>query len=218
MHSTVVKITWCLLINGVLWMNSAAATLLIITIDQDENNFLSSISKPVIFDSHGLEQAQSTVKNLTNTLLPLMPAAGLAAPQIGLNEQIFIFSWNRQPENIQAVLNPDFVPLDEVIEASWEACFSCILCKYFCEIAYVPRYKNIQTIFYDDKGCQKKWVLQGFAAKVFQHEYDHIKGIVNIHKPGAQTKRFISRDVMNDFLDPFKKTVDAVHYIAPKAE
>ncbi len=83
---------------------------------------------------------------------PLAPAAGLAAPQIGINEQIFIFSWDRRFENIQVAINPTFFPLNETQEACWEACFSAILCKNACHIAFVPRYTRIQANFYDENG------------------------------------------------------------------
>lgn len=187
----------------------------IVAIDNDPKKTLTTPSHPLLLNQKGLFQAQETIKKLKEILRPLAPAAGLAAPQIGVNEQIFIFSWDRRFENIQAAVNPTFIPLKERQETCWEACFSAILCKDACHIAYVPCYTKIQAHFYDELGRLRTQILENFAARVFQHEYDHLQGIVNIYKPDVEMKSFPSLQEMDSFLSPLKAQIDTVRYIAP---
>jgi len=60
-------------------------------------------------------------------LKPYLPAAGLAAPQIGISKSVFIFSFDRGPKNLEAVVNPRFVPIEDTKVEGWEGCFSVML-------------------------------------------------------------------------------------------
>jgi peptide deformylase len=57
-------------------------------------------------------------------------------------------------------------------------------------------------------------ILEGFAAKAFQHEYDHLQGIVNIDREDAEVRAFENRQEFTAFMHDLKKQ-DAASYIKP---
>ncbi|AIK96478.1 peptide deformylase [Candidatus Odyssella acanthamoebae] len=73
-------------------MVDTTESITIVTLDQDSEQHLTRVSQDMKLEKNGLEEAQKTIPLLKNTLKPLLPAAGLAAPQIGINQNIFIFS------------------------------------------------------------------------------------------------------------------------------
>jgi peptide deformylase len=160
--------------------------------------------------AEGRAKAIETIHYLEDALQPRMPAAGLAAPQINISERVFIFSWNRAPEHLEAVINPSFEPLDEEISLGWEGCFSVPL-----TLAHVPRHQNILATYTNRTGQQVKYILRGFAARVFQHESDHLDGLENIHRQDAQVKNFATLEELATFITEVKRG-DAVNYIKPE--
>ena len=166
----------------------------IVTLDRDPDKQLTTQCQIVNLDKNGLADAQKIITELKESLRPLMPAAGLAAPQIGINQRIFIFSWDRTEPHQIAVINPSFTPIGDEKEKSWEVCFSVLLGKGPYQAANVPRYRKIKVTYLNEHGQSTTQTLEGFAARVFQHEYDHIEGMENIHRKDAEIKTFESRD------------------------
>jgi peptide deformylase len=78
----------------------------------------------------------------------------------------------------------------------------------------VPRFEKIQVNYLNRQGEWVEKVLEGFAAKAFQHEYDHLQGIVNIYRPDAVAKSFDSKNELTTFMQVVKKE-DATRYKAP---
>ncbi len=158
---------------------------------------------------------QDIEKELYNALSPYFPAAGLAAPQIGISKSVFIFSYDRDPKHLEAVVNPIFEPVGEEKTAGWEACLSVINACH--KIAKVPRYNKIKAIYYNAQGKLVEKLLEDFAARVFQHEYDHLQGMLNIHRPDSEVKEFDTKEAMQAFLAEVKKE-DASRYKNPNKE
>lgn len=158
--------------------------------------------------------AQEIAEKLLQALKPYSPAAGLAAPQIGISKSVFIFSFDRNPENLEAVINPSFVPVNEKTTESWEGCLSVLLSESCWKFAKIPRYEAIKVTYFNLKGSKVEKVLEQFAAKVFQHEYDHLQGIVNIDRADAIVKSFNQKEDMLNFIQEIKKE-DASHYKKP---
>ncbi len=158
--------------------------------------------------------AREIAEKLFATLMPHMPAAGLAAPQIGFNRSIFIYSFDRTPENLEVVINPFFELVDRTQVKEWEACFSAQFKDGSYKIAKLPRYKKIKVSYYNLEGELVKKVLEGFAAKAFQHEYDHLEGIVNIHHKDAVVKSFDTREEFLEYMETVKNK-DSNYYSPP---
>lgn len=104
--------------------------------------------------------------------------AGLAAPQIGVDLQLVIFGFDKSerypdaPAVPQTVLvNPLITPLaDEMVEG-WEGCLSVPGLR-----GVVPRFARVRYRGWDAKGVLIEREVDGFHARVVQHECDHLIG------------------------------------------
>ena len=104
--------------------------------------------------------------------------AGLAAPQIGVNLQLVIFGFRQSPRYPDAppvpetvLLNPVLTPLSEETEAGWEGCLSVPGLR-----GMVPRYTRLHYSGVDQFGQPISREVEGFHARVVQHECDHLIG------------------------------------------
>jgi peptide deformylase len=106
--------------------------------------------------------------------------AGLAAPQIGVDLQLVIFGFERSerypdaPPVPQTVLvNPAITPLGEAMEEGWEGCLSVPGLR-----GVVPRWTQLRYEGVDQHGAPIRREVDGFHARVVQHECDHLAGIL----------------------------------------
>jgi peptide deformylase len=106
--------------------------------------------------------------------------AGLAAPQIGVNLQLVIFGFGQNtrypeagavPETV--LLNPILKPLSEQMEEGWEGCLSVPGLR-----GIVSRYAQLHYQGVDPFGLPISRSVDGFHARVVQHECDHLMGIL----------------------------------------
>jgi peptide deformylase len=137
---------------------------------------LLRVAQPVTeFDS-------DTLHLLISDMLDTMHAAngaGLAAPQIGVDLQMVIFGspvrnprYPDRPLVPQTVLcNPVITPLDDEEELDWEGCLSVPGLR-----GQVPRYRRIRYTGMDPFGDPIDRTVEGFHARVVQHECDHLWG------------------------------------------
>jgi peptide deformylase len=105
---------------------------------------------------------------------------GIAAPQVGISERVFILSSHPNQRYPYApdvapffVINPTIIEYSDTTEKDWEGCLSLPGIR-----ALVPRSQSI-TVKYQNRDAE--WieaVYDGFLARVFQHEFDHLNGIV----------------------------------------
>jgi peptide deformylase len=175
----------------------------IITMDSQNRDILKRKTENIPLDA--LQSAQEIGEKLFLALKPHFPAAGLAAPQIGISKSVFIYSYNRDPANLEVVVNPTFAPIEDHKIEGWEGCLSLILCESAWKLAKVPRYEKIQALYLNQHGEKIEKILDGFAAKVFQHEYDHLQGIVNTERSDAIVKEFHDKNELLNFLQNVKK-------------
>lgn len=106
--------------------------------------------------------------------------AGLAAPQIGVGLQLVIFGVgsNRRYPDAPAVpetvlLNPVLEPLSDEMEEGWEGCLSVPGLR-----GRVPRYTRLRYRGVDPRGQPIVREVDGFHARVVQHECDHLIGML----------------------------------------
>ena len=105
--------------------------------------------------------------------------AGLAAPQIGVNLQVVIFgNTTRNPRYPDrplvpptVLLNPVITPLGDDLEEDWEGCLSVPGLR-----GVVPRHARIRYSGFDERGQAIERTVDGFHARVVQHECDHLIG------------------------------------------
>ncbi len=137
---------------------------------------LLRVAQPVTaFDSDALHL-------LITDLLDTMRAAsgaGLAAPQIGVDLQLVIFGSNarnpRYPDRPvvppTVLINPVLTPLGDEQESDWEGCLSVPGLR-----GVVPRWSRLHYSGYDQYGDPFERTVDGFHARVVQHECDHLIG------------------------------------------
>lgn len=123
-----------------------------------------------------------TLHLLITDMLDTMLAAngaGLAAPQIGVDLQLVIFGsaahnprYPDRPLVPQTVLiNPQITPLGDLEAVDWEGCLSVPGLR-----GAVPRWSNIRYTGFDQYGDPIDRTVDGFHARVVQHECDHLLG------------------------------------------
>ncbi len=186
----------------------------IVTIDSPLRDVLKKKTEEIRENELGL--AREITEKLFLALKPYLPAAGLAAPQIGISKSVFIFSFDRDPKNLEAVINPSFIPVRDTKIEGWEGCFSVMLSNGLWKLAKIPRYEAIQVTYLNLEGEKIEKILEGFGAKVFQHEYDHLEGIENIDREDAIIETFDTKEAMFHFMQQVKKE-DSTHYTKPSA-
>jgi peptide deformylase len=106
--------------------------------------------------------------------------AGLAAPQIGVGLQVVIFGVEKNARYPDAedvpytvLINPVVKPLTKETEEDWEGCLSVPGMR-----GMVPRFSKIDYQGYDQYGNSINRNVDGFHARVVQHECDHLQGIL----------------------------------------
>lgn len=120
---------------------------------------------------------------LIEDMFDTMAAAGgvgLAAPQIGVGLQLVIMGFERSerypdaapvPQTI--LLNPVITPLSDDMEDGWEGCLSVPGMR-----GLVPRYTHIRYTGFTPQGEPVDRSVEGFHARVVQHECDHLFGLL----------------------------------------
>ncbi|MBK1890798.1 peptide deformylase [Undibacterium sp. 14-3-2] len=138
---------------------------------------LLRVAEPVTeFDTPELHQ-------LISEMFETMAAAngaGLAAPQIGVNLQLVIFGFKSNPRYPDApvvpetvLLNPELTPLSDETDEAWEGCLSVPGMR-----GLVPRWSALRYEGVDQFGKPICRDVDGFHARVVQHECDHLNGIL----------------------------------------
>jgi len=106
---------------------------------------------------------------------------GLAAPQVFAGRRVFL-ALIRAPEEgkeleFDVFINPRIVAASQEQDEDWEGCLS------FLELrVLVRRYRAIRLEYYDRHGQRQTKELRGFPARVVQHEYDHLDGILTLDR------------------------------------
>ena len=102
---------------------------------------------------------------------------GLAAPQVNVSRKIIIVSPDAEPGEEDAFINPEIVESSKGEEIETEGCLS--LPGISCE---VRRAKKIKFKAFDLNGSLIMRELEGFPARVMQHEVDHLNGFLIIDR------------------------------------
>ena len=97
---------------------------------------------------------------------------GLSANQIGISERVFVMILHMETQEIITCFNPRIIKRYK--DCGWfeEGCLS-----FPDEIINVNRPNRIVVKYEDEDKKEHKIKLDGFAARIFQHEYDHLEGI-----------------------------------------
>ena len=137
---------------------------------------LLRIAQPVVaFDT---DELHVLVSDMLYTMQSVN-GAGLAAPQIGVDLQVVIFGSDQiNPRYPDApvvprtvLVNPVITPMSAAEESDWEGCLSVPGLR-----GMVPRFSHIRYTGFDQYGDAIDRTVDGFHARVVQHECDHLIG------------------------------------------
>ncbi len=124
-------------------------------------------------------ELHALVADMRDTMASLN-GAGLAAPQIGVSLQVVIFGVGANPRYPDAesvpytvLINPQLSAQGEETEEGWEGCLSVPGMR-----GLVPRYKTLRYQGKDLFGNPIDRTVNGFHARVVQHEVDHLFGVL----------------------------------------
>lgn len=107
--------------------------------------------------------------DLVETMLAA-PGAGLAAPQVGVPLRVAVIKGDEN--QIWGLVNPELVK-GEGVQVGWEGCLS-----YPGWVGQVARYDTVIVKGLNRKGKEVRIKSAGFTARAFQHELDHLDGIL----------------------------------------
>lgn len=134
-------------------------------------------SQPVV--RFGTPELHELLRDMEDTMHALN-GAGLAAPQIGVLLRVVIFGFSASPRYPDAqpvpytvLINPLLEPLSDEMEGGWEGCLSVPGMR-----GEVPRYRHLRYRGFDASGQPIDRSVEGFHARVVQHECDHLDGIL----------------------------------------
>lgn len=100
---------------------------------------------------------------------------GLAAPQVGISKRIILVDvaarGHAEVADLRVFINPEIMEMSEDKEEWYEGCFSTD-----CVCGVVNRPKIIKVKYYDRKGNSHEDEYDGYVARIFQHEIDHLNG------------------------------------------
>src|SRR5512134_3645372 len=135
--------------------------------------------------AHAVTKFDKNLQNVIDDMIETMreaPGVGLAAPQIGLSERIIVIEYFEQeedeekenaPKKVWAVLNPEIVKSSEETLMGVEGCLSIPGL-----VGEVERHAAIQVKGLNRHGKPMKVKAKGWLARIFQHEIDHLNGVM----------------------------------------
>ncbi len=130
-------------------------------------------------DRMDTSELASLLEDLRDTMRA-QNGAGLAAPQIGVGLRVVIFGVERNPRYPEVdpvpyteLVNPVVTPMSDELEEGWEGCLSVPGLR-----GVVPRFRRLHYRGLDPGGAIIEREVEGFHARVVQHECDHLDGIL----------------------------------------
>jgi peptide deformylase len=164
---------------------------------------LLEVSRPV--QTFGTPELRELISDMRDTMAHLN-GAGLAAPQIGVPLRVVIFGVKRNPRYPDAeevpdtvLVNPVITPVGAEMEEAWEGCLSVPGMR-----GLVPRFRQLRYRGFDESGEAIDRTVEGFHARVVQHECDHLDGILypmrirDMSKFGFVDILFPDQDLIDD--------------------
>lgn len=119
------------------------------------------------------------------TTLEFGTGLGIAAPQVGINQRIIVVGAKKENAKyndvedipVTAMINPSWKKLSEDTDIQYEGCMSVPRIR-----GKVERYKKIELTYYNEKGEKITKQINGFFARLVQHECDHLDGVVFLER------------------------------------
>lgn len=137
--------------------------------------------------AHAVKTFNQDLQTLIDDMIDTMrdaPGVGLAAPQVGISERLIVVEYGEDqedengkiiegPKKLYVMINPEIIKTSEEKELGVEGCLSIPDL-----VGEVERFSRIQVKGLNRRGQPTKVKAEGWLARIFQHEIDHINGVV----------------------------------------
>tara|TARA_R110002096_G_scaffold61709_12_gene153332 strand:- start:8282 stop:8827 length:546 start_codon:yes stop_codon:yes gene_type:complete len=145
---------------------------------------LREVARPLRREEIGTPEMERLIADMVDTLHDY-GGIGLAAPQIGESVRLALIEipggatryGDLVPMSLSVFVNPVIEVVDPAIAGYWEGCLSVPGLRGFVE-----RPQHVRINYLSESGEVKSIELKGFAATVFQHEFDHLDGKLYIDR------------------------------------
>jgi peptide deformylase len=129
--------------------------------------------KIITFD----KDLQTLIEDMIETMREA-PGVGLAAPQIGVSQRLIVIEYGDDedesvPKKLYVMANPEIVQASEEVIDGIEACLSIPRM-----MGQVDRHNEIVVRGHNRHGKPVKIKVDGWMARIFQHEIDHLEGVL----------------------------------------
>lgn len=137
-----------------------------------------------------MKEKADYMNNLIGSMIELMiknNGCGIAAPQVGINKRLFVAILDN--ERIGLFVNPTILEHSDEMEMGTEGCLSVPE-----KCGDVERYKSVKIRYFNGRKIVTE-NYDGLNARIIQHEYDHLNGILyidkaeNVREPGKETDK-----------------------------
>lgn len=152
-----------------------------------------------IYGSEELKKVSTDVEEITPEILETLDnmvetmysvkGLGLAAPQVGINKRMFVIDIG--DGIVRKVINPKIEYFGDIVEFE-EGCLSIPGIR-----KVVKRPECVKVTYLNEKGQEVTVVADDLLSKAFQHEYDHLDGILYVEKIAPVAKRLIAKKLQN---------------------
>lgn len=157
-----------------------------ITILQQDNKVLRQIAKEVPIKDIGSSKITQIIADMKEALSSQDDGVAIAAPQIGVSLRIFVVAQkiftkrdgDKAPNEDQIFINPVVTKASKKME--WKKGEGCLSCRWL--YGETKRHTNVTIEYYDEHGQKHTRGAGSFLAHIFQHEIDHLNGILFIDK------------------------------------
>ena len=139
------------------------------------------------------EPVAEVTPELLTTLKGMVPmlaqyhGVGLAAPQVGISQRFFVMNAG---DKLRYVINPEILESGSSMSEMEEGCLSIPGVH-----KRVRRPRRIKVSYTDETGARVDEELKDFPARVFQHEYDHLEGILFVDRLTPVARRLVQRQL-----------------------
>ena len=148
------------------------------------NPLLREEAKPFTFEEILSEDTEILLKDMWDSLEEA-GGIGLAAPQIGISKQLAIIKLSEESDRYPdmetseayIIFNPKITVLDKEKQGFWEGCLSVPGLR-----GYVERPRKVKIDYLDEKAVERTIEVEDFLATVFQHELDHLIGMLYVDR------------------------------------
>ena len=152
-----------------MWTRNKEIDMAVLEVLKAGHPVLKQVAQPV---DHVNKKMRAFIEDMAETMYKT-DGVGLAAPQVGVSKRIIVVD---DGNGLQALINPQIIKAEG---SQWgpEGCLS--VPGYFGD---VERYEKVTVTAIDPNNKELRIEAEGFLARIFQHEIDHLEGHLFIEK------------------------------------